>query len=144
MRPRVAGHFGQALRCRQVKRIQRKRAKGWRMPENAVYVGRPSRWGNPFIVGRDGKRDECVRLYAMVAAGYIVLTTKATPKEQKRAYRAMRDARKYLGGKDLACWCPLDKPCHADVLLEIAGTWKVHGSCSHGQTNAVSRSRQSI
>lgn len=32
-------------------RIQRKRTKGWRMPEGAVYVGRPSRWGNPWSVG---------------------------------------------------------------------------------------------
>ena len=102
------------------KRIQRKRAKGWRMPENAIYVGRPTRYGNPFIVGRDGTRAECLELYFALGSGYLVLTSKATMKEQKRAYRAMRDAQKYLRGKDLACWCPLNKPCHADVLLKLA------------------------
>lgn len=33
-------------------RIQRKRTKGWKMPENTVYVGRPSKWGNPFTIGK--------------------------------------------------------------------------------------------
>ena len=102
------------------KRIQRKRSKGWRMPKNAVYVGRPTRYGNPFVVGRDGKREDCLKLYKLLAGGYFCLTTKATLDEQKRANRAMRDAKKYLRGKDLACWCRLDQPCHADVLLEIA------------------------
>jgi hypothetical protein len=35
-----------------MERIQRKRTKGWRMPENAVYVGRPTKWGNPYQVGK--------------------------------------------------------------------------------------------
>lgn len=104
------------------KRIQRRRAKGWKMPKGAVYVGRPTRYGNPFIVGRDGDRAECLKLYRIIAAGYLVLTTKATIEEQERAQRAMRDAKRYLRGKDLACWCPLNKPCHADILLEIANS----------------------
>jgi hypothetical protein len=101
-------------------RIQRKRARGWRMPEGAVYVGRPTRYGNPFVVGRDGTRQECLKLYQSLAAGYLVLSRKATIDEQRRAHRAMCDAKRYLRGKDLVCWCPLDQPCHADVLLEIA------------------------
>ncbi len=87
------------------KRIQRSRAKGWRMPEGAVYVGRPTMWGNPYRVPFNGDRDACVRLY----------------RESLKVQRAFRrEVRKQLRGKDLACWCPLDQPCHADVLLEIA------------------------
>lgn len=72
------------------KRIQRKRRKGWKMPANSVYVGRPTKWGNPFVVGKDWRQ----------------------------SYFTCMDAA--LRGKNLACWCPLDQPCHADVLLEIA------------------------
>ena len=89
------------------KRIQRKRAKGWRMPENAVYVGRPSKWGNPFTL-HDGTREEVVSLFRELVAGNIW----SEPNE--------RSIQKELRGKDLACWCSLNKPCHADVLLEIA------------------------
>lgn len=86
-------------------RIQRKRTKGWRMPEGAVYVGRPTCWGNPHATEECG-REEAVRLY--------------------RAYLETLGAseaaiiRLHLRGRDLACWCPLDAPCHADVLLEVA------------------------
>ncbi len=90
-------------------RIQRKRTKGWRMPENAVYVGRPTKWFNPFAlgslapaVGPDGP--------AICVASYRRWATA----EYKRA------AAEELRGKDLACWCPLVVPCHADVLLAWA------------------------
>jgi hypothetical protein len=92
------------------RRIQRKRSKGWRMPEGAVYVGRPTVWGNRYRVGKgDG-------------IGIV-----STADEAVASFRRMWDAphqrayiREQLRGKDLACWCPLDKPCHADVLLEVA------------------------
>ena len=86
------------------KRIQRKRTKGWRMPAGAVYVGRPTVWGNPFKVGIDGDATECVRRYEIGMLTHPDL-------------RAMVEV---LRGKDLVCWCPLDQPCHADVLLELA------------------------
>lgn len=101
-------------------RLQRRRAKGWRMPQGAVYVGRPTKWGNPFLVGRDGTVADCLRLYRLLAGGFVCLTTKATPAEQDRARAAMESARRELRGKDLLCWCRPDRPCHADVLLEIA------------------------
>ena len=83
------------------RRIQRKRTKGWRMPPNTVYVGRPTKWGNPF-----GN----AKAYAIsVAPGYLGATM-----------RFRDEIRRELRGKNLACWCPLDKPCHADVLLQIA------------------------
>lgn len=101
-------------------RIRRSRAKGWRMPENTVYVGRRSRWGNPFKVGESvhrgplfSGRDEIVRDNAHAVQMY-----KAWLFTQRQA----RELVSPLRGKNLACWCALDKPCHADVLLEWANS----------------------
>lgn len=110
------------------KRIQRKRTRGWRMPPNAVYVGRPTKWGNPFRLDR---YEPSTRL----ASGELD-DDPPTKKEWKRAAArwAMQDYREWcmeevkmgrllldeLRDKDLACWCPLGEPCHADILLELA------------------------
>lgn len=68
-----------------------------------VYVGRPSKWGNPYIIGRDGTREDVVRKYR----DYILNTPR------------LRESLPELKGKRLACWCaPL--PCHGDVLMELA------------------------
>lgn len=86
-------------------RIQRKRTKGWKMPDNAVYVGRGSKWGNPFMVSKNTTLDDVLLNYTL----YI--------------YRKLTKGDlhlKELKGKNLACWCSLDKPCHADILLELA------------------------
>lgn len=101
-------------------RLQRRRAKGWQAPPDAVYVGRPTKWGNPFIVGRDGTAEECLDLYRALAFGFECCTSHATHAEQVRARAAMLAAHQELKGKDLPCWCRLDRPCHADLLLEIA------------------------
>lgn len=90
------------------KRIQRKRSKGWQMPEGAVYVGRPSRWGNPY------KAKEC----ANGATGAVQCFRVLVESEEE----TVAEIRRELRGKDLACWCPLNKPCHADVLLEVANS----------------------
>ena len=98
------------------KRIQRKRTRGWKMPEGAVYVGRPTVWGNRWkpgifsaVLGRTIQCNaEAVEVFSEVMARG----------EDSSSWRAF--AREKLRGKDLACWCPLDQPCHADVLLEIA------------------------
>jgi hypothetical protein len=89
-------------------RIQRKRTKGWRMPDGAVYVGRPTKWGNPYQVGSFAAPTR-----AVAVAEFSNWIGRARPD-----WIAMLKAE--LGGKNLACWCPLDQPCHADVLLEIA------------------------
>lgn len=93
-------------------RIQRRRTRGWRMPEGAVYVGRPSKWGNDFISGVRPLNAES-RAYAL--AQFEDMLRRAP--DRPGLFAQIRDE---LGGKDLACWCPLDEPCHADVLLEIA------------------------
>jgi hypothetical protein len=96
------------------KRIQRKRTRGWRMPEGAVYVGRPTKWGNPWHV-EDVGQYEAADLYRAWMLGW----------RNNSAMPPCPDPRE-LRGKDLACWCPLVNrfgvrvPCHADVLLELA------------------------
>lgn len=73
------------------------------MPENTIYVGRPSEWGNPFSFKRLG-REEAVRLYEQNYARFF----------------NKEELKKSLGGKNLACWCKLDEVCHGDVLLRLA------------------------
>ncbi|HMJ28587.1 MAG TPA: DUF4326 domain-containing protein [Xanthobacteraceae bacterium] len=102
-------------------RIQLSRRKGWRMPPNTVKVDRSTKWGNPFIVGTDGTRARCVELFQLMLGGWICLSRAPELPDAQIAYLKMakRD-RRHLKGKNLACWCPLDQPCHADVLLELA------------------------
>jgi len=87
-----------------MKRVQRKRVKGWKMPPNTVYVGRPTKWGNPWETTDDSQRKEVLIYYETWLKGELV---------------DRPDLLDPLKGKDLACWCPLDKPCHADVLLKF-------------------------
>src|SRR5690349_24082268 len=91
----------------RTKRIQRSRKRGWRMPANAVYVGRPSKWGNPFKISEMNEPGTDRRENAVLAFRVHVLNRHA-------------EIRRELHGKNLVCWCPLDQPCHADVLLELA------------------------
>jgi len=103
------------------RRIQLSRRKGFRLPPNTIVVARPSKWGNPFVVGRDGTREYCVHLYRALMSGLICLTCKAEVAEQRTALDYAEKNIGKLRGKNLACWCRDDgKPCHADVLLEIA------------------------
>ena len=113
-------------------RIQRQRTKGWRMPEGAVYVGRPAWWSNPFTVKEFGWLRSVI-LFSNGLSGYwnpSLFSTDESDDLVGEAYRLhewMRLAGRRaaavvadLRGRDLACWCPLDQPCHADVLLELA------------------------
>jgi len=86
------------------KRVQRKRTRGWRMPPNTVYVGRPTKWGNPYRLGQDGNVDTVLFLY------------KCWLEEQIKTDPHFLHP---LKGKDLACFCPLNRPCHADILLKF-------------------------
>lgn len=128
--------------------IQRRRTKGWRMPAGAVYVGRPSRWGNPwqitvlppthesiypwnrvhhvtedrsigsFVVPKTARKVATRQFYSDLVNGYLDFTVE--------------DVERELAGRDLACWCPptpltrngsldwLGLGCHAEVLLELA------------------------
>ena len=110
-------------------RIQRKRTKGWKMPANTVYVGRPSIWANPFVVGRHGDAANCVRLFRLCVCGQPMMPGELTTDQLRAANDMWPDhfsmpcastASIFLRGKNLACWCDLSSPCHADVLLELA------------------------
>jgi hypothetical protein len=69
------------------------------IPKDAVYIGRGSKWGNPFIIGRDGTRQDVVEKYAVWICDNPLLL----------------DCLPELKGKDLVCFCsPL--LCHGDVL----------------------------
>ena len=99
-------------RMSKPKRIQRSRAKGWKMPANAIYVGRPTVWGNPYVVGSELMNGETLTAEKAVALYEQHLADNFSE----------RDIRHCLHDKDLACWCALDEPCHADVLLRIANS----------------------
>ena len=94
------------------KRVRRRR--GVALPPGTRYVGRPTRWGNPYV-WRPGE----------LRAGRVQVRDRA---EALARYEAdlrgdparVADVRAELRGVDLACWCPLDEPCHADVLLRVA------------------------
>ena len=95
-------------------RIQRKRTKGWRMPENTVYVGRPTEWGNPYPTVEEFERAiDNGDIFEHLAAKYPA--TQDIPN-----YWNLENWLESLRGMNLACWCPLDKSCHADILLELA------------------------
>jgi hypothetical protein len=83
-------------------RVCLRRSRGWRLPPGAVSVAYPSKWANPFRHVRP--RAASVRRYREYLSGHPELLAALSE----------------LRAKDLACWCPLDQPCHADVLLELA------------------------
>jgi len=108
-------------------RIQRKRTKGWRAPYGAVYVGRPSVWGNPFQVFRNQtegfRRKQIERYRGAILGGPLGDRVKLERYTQMHGWHggfSLDAIRTRLRGRDLMCWCPLDRPCHADVLLELA------------------------
>ena len=121
-------------------RMQRKRTKGWNMQKescrlnglDATYVGRPTKWGNPFVLLwdrtsvclyedflREREGEPFNYMPALMASG---LTLSALIERQT----AIIEHIDQLRGKNLVCWCPLTDdegkpyPCHADVLLELA------------------------
>lgn len=115
-------------------RIQRKRTKGWTTPlcscgcgQPAIYVGCPTKWGNPcyrrgaYIVDENGHGHYCA---PGEARGVAVRLYREALVYDRLPYTT--DDLAELRGHDLACWCPLEDehgnrmPCHADVLLELA------------------------
>lgn len=108
-------------------RVCLSRARGWRKPENTVVVARPSRFGNPFRIGHDvlwvleGGNPVTVPVPDAVTAVQMFRRWMNRPGKPS-PYMGIEEppAIDELAGKNLACWCPLDQPCHADVLLELA------------------------
>ncbi len=112
-------------------RVQLSRKAGWRLPENTVSVARPGRWGNPFYVSRWRDAATCVALFENAMQGTWNPDTSAHLPSAWQGYvehqawlqRQQQHPLELLAplrGKNLACWCRLDQPCHADVLLRLA------------------------
>lgn len=76
------------------------------IPSDAVYVGRPSIWGNPFVIGKDGTRKDVIEKYRK-----HIMTNK----------QLLDKIKNDLSGKDLVCWCS-PKRCHGDILIELANS----------------------
>jgi hypothetical protein len=110
-------------------RVQRSRKRGWRMPPDSVYVGRPSRYGNPWKIVRDVEGVWRVHSPNGVTYAWCDSKTDAADAAVKlfRLFTAPTLDVGPLVGKDLVCWCPPDLPCHADVLLELAARHEGHG-----------------
>lgn len=113
------------------KRIRRSRKRGWRMPKNTIYVGRPTKFGNPYYVNPVMRLGDPDPLYAVFGP---------EGRQIGQAYYDQKDAAQYavelfaemvngedfseIQGKNLACWCVCGEPCHADVLLKLANQGK--------------------
>lgn len=96
-------------------RIQRQRTKGWRMPAGARYVGRGTRWGNPFRtepLPPGAGPWEAIRTRVALLIRY-----RRWLVDQLVVDPAFLDPLR--GAPALACWCPLTERCHADVLIEV-------------------------
>jgi hypothetical protein len=100
-------------------RYRRSRAKGSRLPPGVVCVDRTTAWGNCFVVGRDGAAEVCVLKHKTV-----VCSSELFADFDPAAQRKMRDHFQAniegMRGKSVACWCPLDAPCHGDTILRCA------------------------
>jgi len=105
-------------------RIQLSRAKGWRMPENTVKVDRTTKWGNPFkptmICVTKSRSKVLVQGQPIGVAGAVEAFRTLMQTNLRLEPAATRAKLEQLRGKNLACWCKLGEPCHADVLLELA------------------------
>lgn len=97
-------------------RIQRKRTKGWKMPDNTLYVGRPTKWGNPFYIGKPDAKKGII--YACENNQQAVNCYKEAI--DWGVLKFLQEDLHELKGKNLSCFCSLDKPCHADILLKLA------------------------
>lgn len=111
----------------RARRIQRSRRRGAPLPEGAVYVGRPTLWGNPFQ-DRQWKHAKSVKLHrswlkgeiaalSLEKLGFCPMEVDALLRLRARVLVRLHE----LSGRDLACWCPIASAwCHADILLDLA------------------------
>ena len=106
-------------------RIQRSRAKGWKTPPNTIYVGRGTKWANPYLPGisvqsrKDGTyqrmtAEQALVRYCQVLPFFLDKTTGHLDLAELRA-------------RNLMCWCKIGTPCHADVLLALANGYDLAG-----------------
>lgn len=96
-------------------RHQRKRTKGYRLPDGVVCVTRPGKWGNPYPTAAEF---ECIfeRLWSSVHHSHALPEMDASRNKVLKMIQCLEQLR----GKDLACFCKVGDPCHADVLIQFA------------------------
>ena len=94
-------------------RVQLKRSAGWKMPANTLKVDRTTRWGNPFTIAECGSAAVAVAQHGSWLRGEIAAPGGVEPPSKETLKNA-------LAGRNLACWCALNGPCHADLLLTLA------------------------
>jgi len=75
-----------------------------------IYIGRPSKWGSPYVIGRDGSREDVIIMYEAWLQSRPDLIAEAC---------------KELEGKILGCWCKPYFACHGDVLVRIVNGWQL-------------------
>lgn len=108
-------------------RLQLSRKKGFHLQRAsmalngrpALNISRPGPLGNPFVVGADGTRAECVRLHGLLLAGLVAITCKASIESQYALMNYVAENLKSFRGRNVACWCPPDAPCHGDNYLKL-------------------------
>ena len=102
-----------AVKAGGLQRVQLKRSAGWKMPANTLKVDRTTRWGNPFTIAECGSAAVAVAQHGRWMRGEIAAPGGVAPPTRE----VLRAA---LGGRNLACWCAVNGPCHADLLLTLA------------------------
>jgi len=93
-----------------MKRVQRKREKGYRLPPNTLVITRGTKYGNPHKMENESEREKCIAQFARDISKALIAEFVRECEEK--------------GIENLACFCPLDKTCHADVWIEIWEAYK--------------------
>jgi hypothetical protein len=101
-------------------RLTLSRKAGFKLPEGARSVARPTIWGNPFVTGRDGTAAQCVSQYAVLLSGFIHVAHRVEAELQEAILWRTRARIGELKSLSLACWCRQGAPCHATVLMHCA------------------------
>ena len=124
-------------------RVKRERKSGWKMPPNTVYVGRGTKWGNPFkvvevaenefhvvakendtwnVLLKTSSHDEALN-FSLKSYQYWLMPYTHKDGDIEKFYQStavLESIVSELKGKDLACWCNLESKCHAEILLRLA------------------------
>lgn len=121
-----------------LERVQLRRVKGWRMPPNTIGVARPSALGNPYVVGTEAEvhlndvhglgcievvevtPDLAVALYRSLWEYRLFSPVMKGDLEDETWQRRHIDIMERARGKNVACYCALDAPCHGDVVLDLS------------------------
>lgn len=102
-------------------RIQLSRRRGYKKPPCAIVVARPSKWGNPFKVATKKQVKHAGKFsYTLpVTVEQVLIQYRRWLEKSPQGQAIVEAARKELRGKALGCWCKINEPCHADILLDL-------------------------